>query len=76
MNLAAYLELNELSYAQFGAQCKPVRTSEAVRLWATSQRMPQQDSMIAILKVTNGAVHPNDFYGIGCRTPTKRKRMK
>ncbi len=37
-------------------------TSEAVRLWATGQRMPRPKVMIALRKATSGQVTYSDFY--------------
>lgn len=63
MTLAKYLELKKLSYAAFGRLCDLPRVT--VRQYALGQRTRiSEENLRRIVKVTNGKVTANDFYGV------------
>lgn len=62
MLLQDWLSENGLSNGQFGGRIS--RTAEAVRRYASGERIPDRDAMTAIVRETGGAVVPNDFYGL------------
>lgn len=62
MLLQDWLSENGLSNGQFGARIS--RTAEAVRRYASGERIPDRETMTAIVGETGGAVLPNDFYGL------------
>ncbi len=41
------------------------RTPGAVSNWETGKRIPRRDEMAAVVQITDGAVTPNDFHGVG-----------
>lgn len=63
MLLQDWLSQEDFSYAQF-AGCVS-RTAEAVRRYANGERIPDRETMVAIVHATDGHVTPNDFYGVG-----------
>lgn len=62
MLLQDWLSQEDLSYAQFGNAVS--RTAEAVRRYANGERIPDRETMAAIVRETSGQVTPNDFYGV------------
>jgi hypothetical protein len=60
MKLKAYLELNGFTNAAFGQMIKT--SSEAVRRYASGERIPHVEVMRSIISVTKSKVMPNDFY--------------
>ncbi len=60
MKLGKFLDERGLSCGEFGAQVGA--TTEAVRLWASDQRIPKKEFMEKIADVTSGTVTANDFY--------------
>ncbi len=60
MKLSSFLEKSGMSYAEFGTVVGA--SSEAVRLWVLGHRVPNRESMKAVVAATNGAVEPNDFF--------------
>ncbi len=60
--LQAFLDSQGLTRGEFADQIGT--TAEAVRLWLTGQRIPKRKSTEKIVAITNGAVQPNDFYGV------------
>lgn len=62
MLLQEWLSENGLSNGQFGGRIS--RTAEAVRRYASGERIPDREAMTAIVRETGGAVLPNDFYGL------------
>lgn len=51
-----------LSDAEFGALIE--RSRQAVHRYRSGDRMPDQATMEKIFEVTDGAVTPNDFFGL------------
>ena len=62
MKLATYLEANAIRPAAF-AELLGVDTSTVYRLKADGQ-IPTPELMRKIVEVTDGAVRPDDFYGV------------
>lgn len=63
MKLSRYLKITDTQPAQFAASLD--EASEAsVRKWVSGERIPRPDQMREIVRVTKGAVTPNDFYGL------------
>jgi hypothetical protein len=62
MKLAAYLETNAIRPADF-AEILGVDTSTVYRLKGDGQ-IPTPDLMRKIVDATDGAVRPDDFYGV------------
>jgi DNA-binding transcriptional regulator YiaG len=61
MRLQPYLDLKNLSHADFG---KLVGASEfGVRKWARGERTPRPEAIRKIQEVTAGAVSAADFFG-------------
>ncbi len=61
MHLRQYLKSNNEGIAAFAGRLGV--TSEAVRLWLASERMPRPKWVKRIAKATKGAVKPADWYG-------------
>ena len=61
MNLASYLEKNDLTATAFAAQIG-VAIATVTRA-ARGEIMPSPETMKRIMEATNGKVTPNDFYG-------------
>ena len=40
------------------------RSSGAVGHWETGKRIPRLETAMEVMRVTGGAVTPNDFYGV------------
>lgn len=62
MTLKDWLAGKELSHSDFAKQID--RTTEAVRRYVAGERIPDRESMLKIVEVTNGEVTANDFFGI------------
>lgn len=62
MKLKDWLAEKGLSYADFGARIG--RTAQAVQRYAAGQRIPERNTMVAIIEATDGAVQSGDFYDI------------
>lgn len=64
MKLAEYMRSSAISDEAFAAlvgDCTP----HAVKKWFYEERVPRPEQMRRIFEVTNGAVTPNDFIGVG-----------
>lgn len=61
MTLREWLDANDLNNAEFGERIK--RTAEAVRRYASGERIPDRETMPLIVDATAGQVTPNDFFG-------------
>lgn len=62
MTLKEWLSEQEVTVPQFAARIG--RTSEAVRRYATGERIPDKETMPLIATETQNAVTANDFFGI------------
>ena len=62
MKLADWLKANDVNFAEFGRRIE--RSAQAVRRYANDERIPDRDTMPAIVRETDGAVTANDFYPI------------
>lgn len=62
MLLQDWLTRESLTYGQFAGAIR--RSPEAVRRYATGDRIPDREAMAAIVRETSGRVTPNDFYGL------------
>lgn len=62
MTLKGWLTDNGVSNVEFGQRIG--RTAEAVRRYANGERIPDRETMPAIVEATNGEVTANDFFGI------------
>ncbi len=60
MKLGKFLDERGLTCGEFGEQVGV--STEAVRLWASDQRIPKKEFMEKIADVTAGSVTANDFY--------------
>lgn len=63
MKLKDWLDREEISNATFAAKIE--RTSEAVRRYASGERVPDKETMPKIFDATGGAVTANDFFDLG-----------
>lgn len=63
MKLAAYLEANGLSYAEFARRID-AKSAETVRRYAVEGRVPTPKIMEKIALATGCQVTANDFFGI------------
>lgn len=61
MTLRDWLDANGKSNAQFAEAIG--RTAEAVRRYASGDRIPDRETMPLIVDATEGQVTPNDFFG-------------
>lgn len=61
MLLQDWLAREGLTFGQFGGAIS--RSAEAVRRYANGERIPDRETMTAIVRETGGYVTPNDFYG-------------
>lgn len=66
MTLSEYLTTFKISAEDFALRLSDASES-GVRKWATGERIPRVDQMREIYRITEGAVAPNDFYGLGFR---------
>lgn len=62
MLLQDWLAREGLTFGQFGGAI--ARSAEAVRRYANGERIPDRETMTAIVRETGGHVTPNDFYGL------------
>ena len=60
MKLGKFLDERGLTHGEFGEQVGA--STEAVRLWASGQRIPKKKFMEKIANATTGSVTANDFY--------------
>jgi len=67
MRLTEYLKANKITQQNF-LQCAIDVGGEfsihAVSKWCQGQRIPRQDEMYIIYRLTDGQVTPNDFYNL------------
>ena len=63
MKLAAYLETNGISYAEFARRIGAHNARTAER-YAKGQRVPAGRLMAEIVRETKGEVQPNDFFEV------------
>ncbi len=72
MKLNEYLKFNkitQLSFLQASKELGGEFSIHAVSKWCQGQRIPRQDEMYIIYRLTDGQVTPNDFYVL----PAKNK---
>lgn len=69
MTLADYLRANGLTYMEFGRRIGT--THEAVRRYAIKGRVPEPPILRTIMRVTEGAVRPDDFFPDPPAPPTQ-----
>lgn len=62
MTLKEWLAAERVSIGEFAARIG--RSAEAVRRYVAGERIPDKETMPLIAEQTNGAVLPNDFFGI------------
>ena len=62
MQLRQWLDDNEVTNGDFGERIG--RTAEAVRRYASGDRVPDRETMPKIVRETGGLVTANDFFGI------------
>lgn len=62
MLLQDWLAREGLTFGQFGGAIS--RSAEAVRRYANGERIPDRETMAAIVRETGSHVMPNDFYGL------------
>jgi transcriptional regulator with XRE-family HTH domain len=62
MTLKEWLSEHDVAVAEFAARIG--RTAEAVRRYASGERIPDKSTMPLIADATSGAVTANDFFGI------------
>lgn len=65
MKLRAYLDQEKITPADFAKRLneRGLDVSEfGVRKWATGERIPRRDAMVAIQEETQGQVTPDDFF--------------
>lgn len=60
--LKEYLEKNDLAVQDFARLVKV--SDKAVYKWMSGERLPSDRNMHSIMKVTDGKITPNDFYGV------------
>jgi hypothetical protein len=71
MKLADWLEAHSITDARFGEMIGAAR--QAVHRYRAGGRVPDKVMMSRIVKVTGGAVSPNDFYEVeSSATPSER----
>ncbi len=74
MKLLENLTQKNISFKAFAVTLQdlgyPV-TEEAVRLWATGERIPRKNVMGGIVIATDGATQPNDFYDLPTKPETE-----
>lgn len=64
MTLSEWLSKNKLTYTEFAKLAGLPRAQYAWK-YATGIAVPSVVNMKLIFRATNGAVTPNDFYGLG-----------
>lgn len=62
MKLATWLSENGLNFVEFGARIE--RSGEAVRRYASGERIPDRETMPRIVRETGGSVTANDFFDL------------
>lgn len=62
MKLATWLSEEGLNYVEFGARIE--RSGEAVRRYASGERIPDRVTMPRIVHATGGKVTANDFFDL------------
>lgn len=62
MKLSAWLEREGIGNGIFGTRIG--RSAEAVRRYASGERIPDRDTMPLIVRETSGDVMPADFYDL------------
>ncbi|TAK50267.1 MAG: hypothetical protein EPO23_03410 [Xanthobacteraceae bacterium] len=63
MRFADWLIINKTSNADMAARLDV--SAETVRRWRTGERFPDAATQKLIFDLTNGAVTPNDWVGVG-----------
>jgi hypothetical protein len=66
MRFDSWMELTGSTNAAFGARVR--KTGETVRRWRAGEREPEFEDMRRVFKLSDGAVTPNDWVGIGPRS--------
>jgi hypothetical protein len=61
--LKEWLAAKDMPITRFASLIE--RTPEAVRRYVNGERIPDRETMPAIVRHTGGDVTPNDFFGIG-----------
>jgi transcriptional regulator with XRE-family HTH domain len=62
MKLADWLIAQNLSHQEFGDRIG--KSQAAVSRYASGKRMPDEETLIAIFRATDGEVSPNDFVAL------------
>jgi hypothetical protein len=62
MKLATWLSEEGLNYVEFGSRIE--RSGEAVRRYASGERIPDRVTMPRIVHATGGKVTANDFFDL------------
>lgn len=71
MTLAEFISSTKISRRDFAAI---IGVSEvSVTRYLQGSRIPSKDEMLRIAKATDGAVTPNDFYGVASRAPARTR---
>lgn len=78
MTLGEHLEAEQIGPKEFTerlARLGGVKVSvEAVRLYATGQRIPRPNIMAGIVRASKNAVQPNDFFPQPARAAGRRRK--
>lgn len=67
MNLSTWLKANRITHQGFISMAEEAGATfsiHALNKWCNGQRIPRPEDMRAIHQLTDGAVQPNDFYGL------------
>lgn len=65
--LKEWLAVRDMPIPRFASVIE--RTPEAVRRYVNGERIPDRETMPAIVRATAGEVTPNDFFGIEAASP-------
>ncbi len=71
MTLEEYLEANSISVEKFARKIRAGSRAVVYRYIGKNRRIPREDMMEKIVRATNGAVTPNDFYEVKHSRPAK-----
>ena len=62
MKLKSYIIAHEISLSEMARQLQT--SPQNVHFWAEGLRIPREDFMRRIFRLTDGLVQPNDFYDL------------
>lgn len=65
MTLKEWLSCHDMSATALARQMTSCQSPLTVARYVRGERMPNRENMVEIFRVTEGAVTPNDFYGVG-----------